>query len=291
MRVTNTMQAAQLNRTLQETFARQAKLLEQGSSGKRLTRASDDPSGAADAMGLRARAAAEAQYERNIDNGNGWLAVIDSALSQATDILQRVRDLALQGGSDTSSASARHSLAVEVDQLKEAMLSLANTTHMGRTVFAGTSDEGVAFRPDYTFTGAPGATVERRVADNETVRVDVDGTDVFGQGATSVFALFDQISADLKANTNTSASVAQIDAAIDKVLSAQTTVGARMNRLERAAETVSANQIGFAERLSAIEDVDLAELSIDLQLTQMSYQASLQIGAAVLSTSLLDFIR
>src|SRR5690606_21777490 len=111
------------------------------------------------------------------------------------------------------------------------------------------------------------------------------------QGATSAFALLDDLAADLRSNTNTGAVVARIDDRLSKVLSTQTTVGTRMNRLERAAESAAENQVGFSERLMAIEDVNLAELSIDLQLKQVAYQASLNIGASVLQTSLLDYLR
>lgn len=291
MRITNQMQAVHITRSLQRNLATQADLVEQGTTGRRLTRASDDPSGAADALGIRARAAAETQYDRNIDNGKGWLAVVDSTLTLVTDVLQRVRDLTLQGASDNTSPAARRALAVEVDQLREELLSLANTTHLGRTVFAGTSDEGVAFRPDYTFTGVPGASVERRVSAGETVRVDADGAAVFGEGATSVFALLDTIAAELRTDTPDSGRVAEIDGALDRVLSAQTAAGTRLNRLERAAEAVRENQVGLAERRMAIEDVDLAELSMDLQLARMAYEASLSIGASVLQTSLLDYLR
>src|SRR5690625_2342068 len=245
MRVTNQMQAAHISRSLQHNLAQQAKLAEQGSSGSKLTRASDDPAGAADALAIRNRAAAEAQFARNIDNGNSWLTMVDATLTHVTNVLHRTRDLALQGGSDTSSAEARHALATEVDQLGKELMALANTTHMGRTIFAGTSDEGVAYHDDYTHTGTAGASVERRISAEETVRVDAEGRDIFGEGSDSVFALLDTIAADLRANTSTAAAVDEIDAHISKVLSAQTTAGARMNRLERAAEANNIQQINF----------------------------------------------
>ena len=73
-----------------------------------------------------------------------------------TELGERLRDLVLHGASDTASPEARQALAGEIDELRDELLRQSNATYLGRTVFAGTSDEGVAFRDDYTFTGTGG---------------------------------------------------------------------------------------------------------------------------------------
>ncbi|MFC7879939.1 flagellar hook-associated protein FlgL [Isoptericola sp. NPDC057391] len=291
MRITNQMQASYVTRSLQSNLARIAELQEQGTSGRRLTRASSDPSSAADALAVRNQLATERQYDRNIANGDGWLATLDSALGTVTDIVQRARDLALQGASDTTSPEAREAIAQELGELRDELLRQSGTTYLGRTVFAGTSDEGVAFRDDYSYTGTPGSGVERRVGADTTVRVDADGAAVFGEGAGSVFALLDTMAADLRAGTWSGDHVAAVDARLDAVLAQHTTVGARQNTLERAADTNLGVRTGLESRRAAIEDVDIAELAIDLQLKQVAYQATLNIGASVLQPTLMDYLR
>ena len=291
MRITNQMQASYVTRSLQSNLARIAELQEQGTSGRKLTRASSDPSSAADALAIRGRLAAEQQYDRNIANGEGWLATLDSTLGTVTDIVQRVRDLVLQGASDTTSTEGREAVAAELVELRDELLRQSNSTYLGRTVFAGTSDEGVAFRDDYSFTGGGGAPVERRIGVDSTVRVDVDGAAVFGTGSGSVFALLDSVAADLRAGNGTGGHLAAVDARLDAVLTQHTTVGARQNQLERAADTNLGNRTSLETRRGAIEDVDLAELAIDLQLKQVAYQATLSIGATLLQPSLLDYLR
>ncbi|WP_253182002.1 flagellar hook-associated protein FlgL [Cellulosimicrobium cellulans] len=291
MRITNQMQASYVTRSLQSNLARIAELQEQGTSGRKLVRASSDPSSAADALTVRNQIATEKQYERNIANGEGWLATLDTTLSTVTDVVQRVRDLVLQGASDTASPEAREALAGEIDELRDELLRQSNATYLGRTVFAGTSDEGVAFRDDYTFTGTGGAPVERRIGVDTTVRVDVDGAAVFGEGATSVFALLDTVAADLRADTSTRGHLAAVDARLDAVLTQHTTVGARQNQLERAADTNLGMRTSLESRRSGLEDADIAELAIDLQLKQVAYQATLSIGASLLQPSLMDYLR
>ena len=137
MRITNQMQASYVTRALQSNLARMAELQEQGTSGRRLTRASTDPSAAADALSIRNQQATTKQYERNIQDGDSWLTTIDATLTTVTDVMQRARDLVLQGASDTASPKAREAIAAELEGLRDELLRQSNTTYLGRTVFAG----------------------------------------------------------------------------------------------------------------------------------------------------------
>ncbi|MFF3064679.1 flagellar hook-associated protein FlgL [Oerskovia sp. NPDC057915] len=291
MRITNQMQASFVTRSMQANLARMAELQEQGTSGRKLVRASSDPSAAADALSVRNQLATEKQYQRNIENGDGWLSTLDSALRSVTDVVQRVRDLVMQGASDTASPDAREAIAVELDELRSELLRQSNTTFLGRSVFAGTSDEGVAFRDDYTFTGVPGSTVERRIGADSTVQVDVDGAAVFGTGPGSVFALLDTVVTDLRAGTNVRSHLGAVDSRLSAVLTQHTGVGARQNQLERATDTNADSQLALKTQRAGLEDADIAEIAIDLQLKQVAYQATLSIGSNLLQPTLMDYLR
>jgi len=291
VRITNQMQASFVTRSMQANLARMAELQEQGTSGRKLVRASSDPSAAADALSVRNQLAMEKQYQRNIENGDGWLSTLDSALKSVTDVVQRVRDLVMQAASDTASPDAREAIAVELDELRSELLRQSNTTYLGRNVFAGTSDDGVAFRDDYTFTGVPGSSVERRIGDDSTVQVDIDGAAVFGTGAGSVFALLDTVVADLRGGTNVRSHLGAVDSRLSAVLTQHTTVGARQNQLERATDTNANSQLALKTQRAGIEDADIAEIAIDLQLKQVAYQATLSIGSNLLQPTLMDYLR
>src|SRR5690606_28576396 len=165
-----------------------------------ISKPSDDPIGTADSMRVRAEQKQNDQYSRNIDDGSGWLKSVDAALGVATDLMHKIRDLTVQGANDGSmSPEAKEAIAIQLEGLKTELLNAANTTYLGRTVFAGTADTGHAFTdgaavPPYAYASAgTTGTVQRQVDSSTTVRVDVTGTDVFGEGATSVFALVDNI--------------------------------------------------------------------------------------------------
>jgi flagellar hook-associated protein 3 FlgL len=297
-RVTNqtVMRAAQQN--LQHSMSELAKLQDRATSLKKISKPSDDPIGTADSMRIRAEQQQNEQYKRNIGDGIGWLTTVDSALSTATDLVQKIRDLTVQGANDGSmSAEAKEAIALQLEGLKTELLHSANTKYLGRTVFAGTADTGFAFTdaipaPGYAYSSAgTTGTVERKIDASTSVRVDLTGTDVFGEGATSVFALVDSIVADLRGGTNVNPRIAEIDTHLNAVLGQHGTVGARHAQLLRAEEMSMERSGSLEAQRSGIEDVDLGEVVLELKLQEVTYQSALAVTARVLQPTLMDFLR
>src|SRR5690606_25795430 len=118
----------------------------QASSQKRIEKPSDDPAGTAQALRLRSEQRAVAQYQRNLEDGVSWLTTLDTALTTTSSYLRRARDLVVRGANDGAMGPAqREAIATELEGLRGSLLSQANTTYLGRSVFAGTSNAGVAF--------------------------------------------------------------------------------------------------------------------------------------------------
>ena len=148
-RVTSQTRMANSQFNLQSAAALLAKLQDSATSLKKITTPSDDPTGTADSMRVRAAQSQTVQFGRNIDDGMGWLSTVDSTLSASTDIMRQVRDLTVPGANDGAlSPTAKEAIATALEGLRTDLLGKANTTYLGRTVFAGSSDAGVAFRPD-----------------------------------------------------------------------------------------------------------------------------------------------
>ena len=279
-RVTNATQTLNAQRNLQLSLQRQAQLYDQATSRKQITKPSDDPTATASALGVRADQAATAQYQRNVDNGDAWLTTADSTLTSVESIMRRVRDLTVTGANDGSlSGEAKEAIATELDGLKKSLLSLANTTYLGRTVFAGNSDAGVAFQPDYSFTGAAGSTVERRIGPDTTVRVDADGAAVFGTGSGSVFALIDGISNDLRTGVNVGPRLGGIDDRMKAIVGEHAEIGGRQTRVDKAKDTLAVGANALEAQRSNLEDVDLSKVLLDLKTQDVKYP------------TLMDFLR
>jgi flagellar hook-associated protein 3 FlgL len=212
----------------------------------------------------------------------------------------------VQGASSGSlSATAREAIATELEGIRDSLLSQANTRYLGRSVYAGTSDADVAFTgatgtPPFDYQGVAAATVERRIAPDTTVRVDVDGAAVFGVGAWdaggpgtggSVFGLLDQIASELRSGVEVGARLNDIDARMESMLSARAAVGTRYSTLETAASDNAKAVVDLKGQISAVEDIDLAEVIVELKTQEVAYQAALGATSRVLQPSLLDFLR
>jgi len=291
-RITSQQLVISAQRHLQDASSQLARLQDQASSRRAITKPSDDPTATGNALKVRAEQSNNEQYSRNIDDANGWLATADSALGETTDVLRRLRDLTLQAANGaSSSAGTRETLAVEIEQLGDQLFGIANTRYLGRNIFAGTSGEEGAYRPDFTYTGVAGATVERRIAEGTTVQVDADGAAVFGDGATSVFALVKEVAADVRAGVDVTARIDEFDARFDAASAQRSIIGAREASVERAQTTNLDRGLALETQRSGIEDVDLAQVLTQLAAQDVAHQAALGVTAQSVPQSLLDFLR
>lgn len=277
---------------LQSNMSQMSKLQEQASSQKLINRPSDDPTATAKALAVKAEQRANEQYGRNISDGKAWLTTADSALSNASALIIKIRDLTVKGANDGAmSASAKEAIALELESLGAELLSEANRTHLGRSIFAGNSDAGAAFKPDLTFTGLSGSSVERRIGPDTTIRVDADGAAVFGVGDDSVFALVTNIVKDLRAGTNVGSHLSEIDTRHNTLLGQHAILGARHAEILRADDVNKETSVSLESQRAEVEDVDLAKVILDLQVQQVSYQTALAVTARVLQPTLMDFLR
>ena len=290
-RITSQMLTTAAQRNLANAHAALARLQEQGSSGTKLAKPSDDPAATASALRVRSAQRATEVHQRNADDALGWLGTVDTVLGASTDLLRRARDLTLQGSNTgVMSAESREALAIEIESLRDALLQQANTQYLGRSVFAANSLAGYAFAPDYSYSGVAGTSLERRIGPDASVTVDGDGVAAFGQGATSVFALLGDIAADLRAGTDVSGRIADIDTSLSAFTTQRSIAGSRYAQVERGKELLVMSSNDLEARRSALEDADIGQIIIDLKMQEVAYQAALSVTARAVPPTLLEFL-
>ena len=266
----------------------------QAASGKRLHRPSDDPSAMAQALELRASLGTSEQAARNADDGELWVNLADTKLQSAIDQLQRAKELAIRGATFTN-ADERAAIAAEVVQLRETLVSLANTHHQGRGLFSGfdAGDAVAKVAGTWTYQGDAGQ-VNRRIGDTEVVAVNVTAYEAFGfSGGKDVFTVLDDLETALISNDQSGidAGINEVQASMDTVLNNLTTLGAVGARIEGAQLRIGEDISNIRAQLSALEDVDLAEAVMEMQLQESAYTAALSAFARTGQTSLVDFLR
>lgn len=149
MRVTENMKFNTAIASLGSVQGQYNSLLEKMASQKRINRISDDPLGMTMLLNYRQGQAEIEQYQKNIDNSNGWLGMTETKLTSARDLLVQAKELALTQGTDTASVETRRIAADNVQQLKEEMLALANSSYGGRYLFAGSRTDVTPFSATY----------------------------------------------------------------------------------------------------------------------------------------------
>lgn len=292
-RVTETSIHSRVLSNLQRQLGQGSKIQEQLSSGKILNRPSDSPSGTITSMELRGETRVVQQHSRNADDGVGWLGTLDNALAQSSTLINRVRDLTVEGlNSAGGTTQSREALAVEVDNIRDALIGHANSTYLDRPVFGGTTTDGIAYKSDGTYVGDSGQ-VQRTVGTNVKVRVDVNGPEAFGSGPTGLFSVLKDISDGLRSNDmNTlDQGLKNLDASADILKGTMSDVGARYNRVAQMRESAEDRMLTLKSQLSDVEDVDLPKTIMEMQLQQTAYQAALAASAKVIQPSLIDYLR
>lgn len=301
MRVTTLMSSRATLRDLNDGLSRLTRLQDQLSSGKQISRPSDDPYGTSRALALRGELGGLDQFQRNVDDGIGWLNTSDTALGQMSDVLARVRELLVNGGNDTTGPASRAALADEIDQLTESVKQEADVQYGGRSVFSGTATD----TPPYALGGADtyagdAGTITRAIGPGVQIPINTDIRALLGDGQAArddkLLNTLRDISDHLRGGTTADADalrgtdLQRLDANLDVLNGIRADVGARTNRLDVAGSRLSGLALNSTKLLSDVEDADMAQTITQYTTQQAAYNAALKAGANIVQTSLLDFL-
>ncbi len=145
----NRVTFTQINDTVLRNISRNYRNLsswqEKLSSGRRLNKPSDNPIDMKNNISYKAEIALNSQFKRNIEDGQGWISMTEVAMNSMNEIMQRMRELGLQGANDTLIAQEREYIAQEIDQLVRQLMSLSNSTYKGDYIFGGTNADKKIF--------------------------------------------------------------------------------------------------------------------------------------------------
>lgn len=138
MRVSTSQFSNVSSNSILEQQARLLKIQQQVASGKRIVNPADDPAGATRALNLQKTIAGQEQFQRNMDRAELALQTEEGALDQATNLMQRVRELTVQALNDTQTPESRRAIASEIRQIEGQLLDVANSRNgSGEFLFAG----------------------------------------------------------------------------------------------------------------------------------------------------------
>jgi flagellin len=234
--------------------------MERLSTGKRINSAKDDAAGMAIAASMTASVRGMSQGIRNANDGISLAQTAEGALSEVTNMIQRVRELATQSASGTyKDATDRVYMQSEVDEL----------TAQIDQVITNTKFNGVALFDGVTAT----VTVQTGADGGDTV--DLTMADLTTLAASGGAAGSYDVSTATAANTL----LATLDTELDSLSSARATLGAGQNRLESVINNLTSNVTNLSEARSRIEDTDYSVETTAMAKAQILNQASTAIIA------------
>jgi flagellar hook-associated protein 3 FlgL len=304
-RITTSMVQRNVLADLNSVTAKLTRAQLKASSGKEISKPSDDPFHASQAMGLRGGLAAVQQYQRNVQDAQGWADMTEDGLDDITQNAALARDLLVQGGTDSTDQTARNSIASELEQIIESIKQGASKTYRGSYLFAGgdTATRPYVSGADDTYHGDMGGLnpavpgIVREIGPGVTMTINTVGRDILGDGQASgdgklLHVLRDAVD-HLKAGDGAAlrSDLDKLDTNVDHVLEVRAANGARSQRLEAALSRLQQTEESTVKQLSETEDADIAKTLIELNSQTAAYQAALRAGANLVQSSLMDFLR
>ncbi|MFJ7683292.1 flagellar hook-associated protein FlgL [Peribacillus butanolivorans] len=292
MRVTQSMLTNNMLSNLSRSYERMGKLQEQVSSQKKFSKPSDNPVAAMMGMGYRINLNQIQQYTSNISEATNWIDNTDDAISEAVSVLQRIRELTVQGSNGTYDGEQFESVSEEIKQLKEHLVSIGDTQIGGKYIFNG---QNTNVKPSSVKDGdgnilyGTGA-INLEVFSGITIQINTDGSKLFGN-ALAIGGSIDQTIDALENGGDVSSTLEGIDETINAFLAMQAQVGARQNRIELMTDRLKQQEVFATEILSKNEDVDIEKAIMDLTTQESIHSAALSVGARIIQPSLLDFLR
>lgn len=297
-----------LLRNLEAAQGRMDQLQNQLSSGNRITRPSDDPVGIENALRIKSSISHVEQWKANASEGLAYMDTTDTTLGDMTSMLQRAKELATQGANGTMSEDDRNKIALEIDQIKEQMVQLANTKVGSKYIFGGTANKE-PFPNGATQWQGSDDIVKFQVGSSLSLEISVNGRDLFGVDkgdptATptpippdltkiGMFKALDDLSTALKTSDMDAIqkSIGDLETQADNVVNYRAQLGARQNRMDSLYQQLDSTSLNLTQSLSDIMDADIAKTLVDFKSQENVYQAALSVGAKIIQPSLVDFMR
>jgi len=276
-------------RTLNETI----------SSGRKYTTPSDDPVSLIGALEIRSIIDETKQYERNVTYGILWTDNAEIALRQTDEIISRAREIAVQMANATESEATRASAAIEVGHLIEQTVALGNSQVAGEYIFSGQKTNIVPFTYDsvagtVTYNGDEND-IDIRVGRNNSATINKNGKDAFmdDDETSNLFTYLIDLKEALEGNdvSGIQDSLGSLSDAADYINEKIADFGAKRNKLDMKKNIYAELELSNTERLSDIEDTDLAGAILNLKTKEVAYQAALTAASKVMQLSLVDFIQ
>ena len=306
MKISSTQYFAQTTQQLGDIQASLSKTQMQLSSGKKITRPSDEPDKAAVVSRLQSAIARQQSYQETLKTANNRLTSEQTVLGSASEVLSRIKELSTQAASDTLGAQDRQSIALEIDTLREQLLSLANTQDAnGNYLFAGSRADQPAFGKDaqgrVMYQGDQ-ARMQVNIGDSRRMSLNRPGSDVFVravrtddkgvQSGVDFFQVLSDLSTAIRSSDHKAMTrgVSEVDVLQNGISEGVGQVGADQAVVDAQNGVLDQIVLQLKTSKSDVEDLDYTEAVTRMNRDELALQAAQSSFAKISQLSLFKFL-
>ena len=267
---------------------------EEVSTGKKIQEPSDNPVNYSKSARFRNTINKNQQYLSTLESSIGWIQTSTEVLDQMADRLLDAKDIATRAADlSTNDDSSRATMSDQVDDIIEEMVSLGNSTHLDKYLFAGNNTKGQKpfyYNGNTVQYGGNDKKLYRKAAENFNVAINIEGSQFMEH---DIFASLENLknALDNGNKQGINESIGNLKDSADQVAAMNTAMGSLHNQLSTTKHRLETTNLNLKSYLSNNEDADMAEAITQYNAQETAYKAALQATSDALSLNILNFIR
>jgi flagellar hook-associated protein 3 FlgL len=287
------MIAANSLANINNNYTNMEKYQNQVSSGKKVTKPSDDPIATTTGMLYTSDLNAVDQYKKNVTSLQTWIQNSEGGMQQANSDLSRLRELVVQGMNGSLNADDLKTVATEVQRINGDLANTANTQVAGKYLFHGTdvTHPPVTQNPDGSYSVDENSNnYNFEVSNGVYIRANINQANSFNQ---EMFSTVSDVQNALE-NNNTSGLgdlLKRLDNVMNTFSAENSDLGARSNQVDLASNRLDQQETTATSGISNSMDVDIESAVVNMTTQQYAYKAALGVSAQIMQPSLLDFLK
>lgn len=306
MKISTSLYFDRSTQQLGNVQAKLTKVQEQLSTGLQIVKPSDEPDKASLVTRLESELARQAGYQDTLKSVNVRLTAEETALKNTSDVMYRIKELAVQAANDTLSPQDRQSIALEIGTLRDQILSMANSQDSnGNYLFSGSRAAEPAFSKDANgriLYQGDHSRMKVNVGDNRRMNLNLPGSDVFtrvvrddGKGnkvGVDFFQALDDLTQAVKSADRTSIQrgIGEIDTLQNGVSEGLGQIGADLTVVDMQNNVLDQVVLRLQTTRSDIEDLDYTEAITRMNKDQLALEAAQSSFAKISQLSLFKFL-
>jgi len=288
MRVSNPMMQHDALRGIRARLESLARAQEQAATGKRIEAVSDEPIDASQIMRLDSHLRDIDQFRRNATAARTRMNTEDVVLTTARDLVQRAKEIAISGATQSPSDPIRLAALAEIQQIQSQLISLGNTKLGNEYIFGGGETSKPPFLGDGTYIGD--AKVRMAEIDGGVmVETTHTGDELFGDLLQSVADLVNELQTGTQTAIQSMSAV--LGASGDQLLAKQAELGGRLRGIEQNGQHLAQQTASFLDQRQSLAEVDPAQALLEVTSAQTALERAYAVIGKSLSTNLLDYLR